>query len=175
MTSCSRNYYCRNFAPCGVAVEPERPYLLPADFNHVYHMGQNNLLITPYDGSGSFNNFLERFSLLSAAKHWDDNKKMRWLPVFLTGSAGTFYKELPVSIKNDWEQLLDALEYEFNNHYTRDFYMACLNEIYQFEGETVQQFTTRIEEMANVAYEGTNSTEKMHLLLAHFYKDYAMK
>ena len=69
-------------------------------------------LITPepFNGTGSFNDWLDHFEGVATVNEWDDPAKLLWMRVRLVRSAQTAYGRLPDTGKASYELLKKALK-----------------------------------------------------------------
>ena len=72
-------------------------------------------LITPepFNGTGSFNDWVDHFEGVAAVNEWDDASKLLWLRVRLVGRAQTTYGRLSNASKADYDSLKKALKERF--------------------------------------------------------------
>ena len=136
----------------------------PAEEAFLIDLGQGKTLITPFDGTGSVIDFLDRFTIVSQAKEWDPGHKSAWFPVYLKGAAALYYKGLLDATKQDWDLLNQAFLDQYNDADARNLQITKLSKIRQTPNESVMQFGARLKQMALTAYEGMNANQVEPLL-----------
>ena len=83
-------------------------------------------LITPepFNGTGSFNDWVDHCEGVAAVNEWDKAAKLLWMRVRLVGSAQTAYGRLPAASKADYDSLRKALKERFEPDSKKELYLS---------------------------------------------------
>ena len=66
-----------------------------------------------FSGKGSWESWLYHFESVANVNDLDDEKKLKWLKVRLTGKAQTAFHRLPGEARGDYEEAKKALQERF--------------------------------------------------------------
>ena len=110
--------------------------------------------ITPTFFTGSSTDspktFLRKFNKYATYQNWDDGKKLRSLPMFLTGSAEIWYSELPLgALPRAFNEMEDLLLTTFENESAKLIGSQKFNLISQGKNESVDKFASRLTALAD--------------------------
>ncbi|XP_058984141.1 uncharacterized protein LOC131804903 [Musca domestica] len=88
----------------------------------------NTLKIKPpvFDGSTSFNVFKLQFETASSRNSWNDSDKAVALLLALKGSATDVIQSIPVASRNNYEDVIAALERKYGGEHKRNIYLMEL-------------------------------------------------
>ena len=62
-----------------------------------------------FSGEGSWESWLYHFESVANVNDWDDEKKLKWLKVRLTGKAQTAFQRLPGEARGDYKEAKSGL------------------------------------------------------------------
>ena len=118
-----------------------------------------DLPIQPFNGTTDIVKWFARFELVGAIQEtpWTDDEKKKWFPLCLTSIPMSFYNTLTTAQKGDWGQTVTAFKTEYSSPDRQQQYMARLSCIKQAPTETVQEFYSRLIDMATTAYSGISA------------------
>ena len=77
-----------------------------------------------YSGEKSWDECIYHFDSVSTVCEWDDQAKLKWLWVQLTGRAGTVFRRLPEVTRNNFQEAIEALRKQFEPESKKELYMA---------------------------------------------------
>ena len=67
------------------------------------------MLPDQFCGDGSWEEWLDHFKSIAAVNEWDDDKKLLWLKVRLSGKAKAAFNRLTDAAQGSWEDAIKAL------------------------------------------------------------------
>ena len=83
---------------------------------------------------------------------WDDQAKLKWLQVRLTGKAGTMFRRLPEVTHSNFQEAIEALQKRFESESKREHYMVDLQTRMKRRNEDWSLFEDDLKQMAGKAY-----------------------
>ncbi len=116
----------------------------------------------------SYLQFLDKFRLLAWSLQWDNDKKIRMFPGYLKGVAQDAYLALPDEVRQDWDQLKQALLDRFMPpEHLRLAQTALINK-QQRPDESVAAYATAVEKLAREAFPTMPTEHRKDLIRMHF-------
>ena len=115
-----------------------RPVLLPDTFD-----GTNN---------ASWEEWLCHFNNVAAVNLWEDEEKIKWLKVRLTGKAQTAFQRLPVESQRTFEFATQALKERFEPTCRKHRYQAELQTRRKLKGENWADFADDLKFLTDKSY-----------------------
>ena len=83
---------------------------------------------------------------------WDDQAKLKWLRVRLTGRAGTVFRRLPEVTRNNFQEAVEALRKRFEPESKKELYMAELQTRMKRRNEDWSLLGDDLKQLADKAY-----------------------
>ena len=56
-----------------------------------------------FSGERSYEDWINQFESMAEINHWNDEQKLMWLKVYLTGRALMVLKKFPVTVRNSYK------------------------------------------------------------------------
>ena len=74
-------------------------------------MSRNKLLVLPeiFTGEKNWDEWADHFDSVATVNEWDDETKLKWLCVHLTGRAATAFRRLPETTCADFKVVVKAM------------------------------------------------------------------
>ena len=91
-----------------MSVKAERPVITPE----------------PFSGEQSWEDWIDQFESIASINGWNDEQKLIWLKVRLTGSALLVYKKFSVTARASFKNAVVTLAERFEPESRRDLYLA---------------------------------------------------
>ena len=99
-----------------------------------------------------FQEFLERYIIISNAYEWDDKIICKRFPLFLSGSALDFFINLPDNTKGKWDDLKAAFKRQYVTPETSKIFGREFRTRKQGVNERVEVYAHDIKKFAKMAY-----------------------
>ena len=80
------------------------------------------VLLESYSGEGSWTDWQDHFINVATINGWDDDNKLLWLRVKLTGKAQAAYKRLAEATRASYAQIMEALKKRFEPDSKKELY-----------------------------------------------------
>ncbi len=106
-----------------------------------------------YDGSKCFVKWLTSFNICAKANRWKPGDKLLHLPTYFDSTALDFYNALSEITLTDWDILVSTYSDRFSVKGKPESHLSEFNHVNMLPGETLQQFSVRLETVARSAYE----------------------
>lgn len=134
------------------APRPARPLVLPEPFN----------------GETDYCDWIDHFENVAAVNAWDENAKLQWLKVRLTGRAQTALKRLPEATRRSYENTLAALKKRFEPESKRELYAAEFQTRRKGKTETWADFAEDLRRLADRAHSDLEEAAREKLSLTRY-------
>lgn len=134
------------------APRPARPLVLPEPFN----------------GETDYCDWIDHFENVAAVNSWDENAKLQWLKVRLTGRAQTALKRLPEATRRSYENTLAALKKRFEPESKRELYAAEFQTRRKGKTETWADFAEDLRRLADRAHSDLEEAAREKLSLTRY-------
>ena len=127
-------------------------------------------LITPepFNGTGSFNDWLDHFEGVAAVNEWDDPAKLLWMRVRLVGSAQTAYGRLPDTSKASYELLRKALKERFEPDSKKELYLSEFSTRKRKAGEGWAEYADELRVLVDRAFPDLDDKARERLALNQY-------
>jgi len=99
-----------------------------------------------------FQDFLEKFIMLSNAYEWDDRTTCRRFPLYLKNLALDYFFELPDNVKGKWEDLKGAFKKKYITPDASKLFGREFRTRIQGPNEKVETYAHNIKKLAKMAY-----------------------
>ncbi|XP_032236843.2 uncharacterized protein LOC116601139 [Nematostella vectensis] len=99
------------------------------------------------DGIEDVNDFITRFQRMTEFYRWDDERKLRALPLYLTGNASVWFNSHPRAALNTWDAALAQLKNHFDSGASQWLLRQQLDQRVQGKFEPLAQYTADIRRL----------------------------
>ena len=125
------------------------------------------LLITPepFNGTGSFNDWVDHFEGVVAVNEWDDAAMLLWMRVRLVGRAQTAYGRLPETSKASYDSLRKALKERFEPDSKKELYLSTRK---RKTGEGWAEYADELRVLADLAFPDVDEKAREQLALNQY-------
>ena len=120
------------------------------------------------DRSYSINDFIDRFSLVTRAFEYTDEKRAKQLPLYLAKGALEFYKSLSRETQKNFQRTSRALIDEFTSSQMLTMSAIRIRQRHLQQGETVADFANDLRKLGRLAYDNADSHSLDRFLLSDF-------
>ncbi len=122
----------------------------------------------PFNGEGSFEDYLVKFDLLSKINKWDDHMKALELATSLEGLALQVLTELEPQQRESYGALAAALTAQFNPSNVTELFRAKLRVRVRCKKETLPELAHDVQYLTRKAYPNIDAQVREHLVLEKF-------
>lgn len=112
---------------------------------------KNKKTIT-FDGTGSWQDFLVQFELISTVNKWDNGMKAYELATSLRGVAQGIVTDIEPAKRLNYDYLVSALTSRFEPANQVNMYKVQMNSIYRKPGQTLPEMAQEIRRVTRQAY-----------------------
>ena len=105
-----------------------------------------------YSGEKSWDDWIDHFDSVATVCGWDDEAKLKWLRVRLTGKAGTAFRRLPEGTRADFTEAVRALRKRFEPESRKELYMTELQTRARKKTEDWASFGDELKQLADKGY-----------------------
>ncbi|CAG2237614.1 unnamed protein product [Mytilus edulis] len=116
------------------------------------YKNKNIVKTATYDGKGPWLDFRSHFDACSQINNWTDKEKGLYLAVSLRGQAQGVLGNLTQESRQDFKELVKALEERFSPSNQTELYRTQLRERHQRAVETLPELGQDIRRLTNLAY-----------------------
>jgi len=82
------------------------------------------IIVPEYFSSvGSYEDWIDQYESISETNHWNDEQKLMWLKVCLTGRALMVYKKFPITACSSYKKAKVAFQGRFEPESRRDLHL----------------------------------------------------
>jgi len=117
--------------------------------------------------SEDIDTFIRKYNRAASINGWSDEKKIKFLPLYLEGPALTFYDNNESNLINDtkWEDLEKKLESEFKPTAQVDMLKLLLQKRKQLDDEQTINYVNEVESLCKRINPTTPETELIHTIM----------
>ncbi|GFT84898.1 uncharacterized protein TNCV_2507361 [Trichonephila clavipes] len=124
--------------------------------------------LSTYDGKTSWEVYKIQFSIISEANGWTEGVKACQLEASLRGEAAEVLKTLPDTERLNLNSLYNALDLRFGQKYSKDYARLQMKTRFQKTGESLQEYASEVERLANLAFSYHPATVRSVISLQYF-------
>jgi len=117
-------------------------------------MSRNKPLVLPeiFTGEKNWDEWADHFDSVATVNEWDDETKLKWLRVRLTGRAATAFRRLPETTRADFKEAVKAMRKRFEPESKKELYMAELQTRTKRRDEDWATLGDDLKSLADKAY-----------------------
>ena len=135
-----------------MSVKAERPVITPE----------------PFSGEQSWEDWIDQFESIASINGWNDEQKLIWLKVRLTGRALLVYKKFSVTARASFKNAVVASAERFELESRRDLYLAEFQSRCKKRTESWADFGEDLRVMVDKAYPMLEDDARQQLALQHY-------
>jgi len=121
-----------------------------------------------FTGEGSYEDCIDQFKSISEINHWNDEQKLKWLKVRLTGRALMVYKKFPVTARVSFKNATKALRERFEPESHKDLYFAEFQTRCKSKKESWPEFGEDLRVLVDKVYPGLDDEACQQLALQKY-------
>ncbi|XP_071153837.1 uncharacterized protein [Mytilus edulis] len=123
-------------------------------YRHTGNTDNSGVKIKPchYNGSTSWTDYLSHFEMCALVNNWSENQKGLYLAVSLMGQAQAVLGDLPSEKRQNFSDLVSALEERFAPSSQTELYRVQFKERRQRASESLPELGQSIRRLSNLAY-----------------------
>ncbi|VDI36538.1 Hypothetical predicted protein [Mytilus galloprovincialis] len=123
-------------------------------YRHTGNTDNSGVKIKPchYNGSTSWTDYLSHFKMCALVNNWSENRKGLYLAVSLMGQAQAVLGDLPSEKRQNFSDLVSALEERFAPSSQTELYRVQFKERRQRASESLPELGQSIRRLSNLAY-----------------------
>ncbi|CAG2248059.1 unnamed protein product [Mytilus edulis] len=123
-------------------------------YRHTGNTDNSGVKIKPcqYNGSTSWTDYLSHFEMCALVNNWSENQKGLYLAVSLMGQAQAVLGDLPSEKRQNFTDLVSALEERFAPSSQTELYRVQFKERRQKASESLPELGQSIRRLSNLAY-----------------------
>ena len=117
-----------------------------------------------FDGKSQREPYIAPFEIVAGMNQWNDEQKGNYLATSLKGSALSLLGDLPSDTRQDYKELVAALESRFGSAHYQELHRSKFKSRLRRRDESLQELAEDFERLARLAY--PSAPEEMNYLLA---------
>ena len=121
-----------------------------------------------YSGEAEFSEWHDHFENVAAVNRWDDDAKLLWLKVRLTGRAQKAFKRLPQATQGNYQRTMEALKERFEPGSKRELHVVEFHARRKGRTESWADFAEDIKTLADKAYPDLEDAARERLSLNRY-------
>ena len=121
-----------------------------------------------FTGEKSWDEWIDHFAGVAAVNAWEDEAKLQWLRVRLTGRAATAFRRLPEETRGDFAAATAALRERFEPESKKELYMAEMQTRSKKRKEDWAAFGEELKLLADKAYPDLQDEARERLALNQY-------
>ncbi len=110
------------------------------------------VLPEPYTGEGDYSEWCDHFENVAAVNAWNEEAKLLWLKVRLTGRAQTAFKRLPQTTRESYANASTALKERFEPASRRELHIVEFQTRRKRRAESWPDLAEDLHVLADKAY-----------------------
>jgi len=126
------------------------------------------VLPEPYSGERDYTEWRDHFESVAAVNEWNDEAKLLWLRVRLTGRAQTAFKRLSDATKASYRDTLAALKERFDPESKRELHIVEFQTRRKVRGESWADLGEDLRVLADKAYPDLQEEARERLSLNRY-------
>ncbi|GFW87794.1 retrovirus-related Pol polyprotein from transposon 412 [Trichonephila clavipes] len=127
-----------------------------------------SIKLSTCDGKTNWEVYRTQFSIISEANGWTEGVKACQLAAFLGGEAAELLQTLPDTERLNLNFLYNALDLRFGQKYSKDYARLQMETRLQKTGESLQEYASEVERLANLAFSDHPATVREVISLQYF-------
>ncbi|GFV73825.1 uncharacterized protein TNCV_3540011 [Trichonephila clavipes] len=124
--------------------------------------------LSTYDEKTNWEVYKTQSSIISEAYGWTEGVKACQLAAFLRGEAAEILQTLPDTERLNLNSLYNALDLRFSQKYSKDYARLQIKTRLQKTGESLQEYASEVERLANLAFSDLPATVRKAISLQYF-------
>ena len=121
-----------------------------------------------YSGEQPWEDWIDQFESIAAINGWDEEKKLVWLKVRLTGRALLAFKKFSVTTKASYKNVVVAMQERFEPQSKRDLYLAEFQVCCKKRTETWADYGEDLRIFVDKAYPTLDDDARQQLALQRY-------
>ena len=117
-----------------------------------------------FDGKSQWEPYIAQFEIVAGMNQWNDEQKGNYLSTSLKGSGLSLLGNLPSDTRQDYKELVAALEGRFGSAHQQELHCSKFKSRLRRRDESLQELAEDLERLARLAY--LLAPEEMKDLLA---------
>ena len=122
----------------------------------------------PFSGEQSWEDWINQFESIASINGWNDEQKLIWLKVRLTGRTLLAYKKFSATAHVSFKNAVVALAERFEPESRRDLYLAEFQSCRKKRTESWADFGEDLRVLVNKAYPMLEDDARQQLALQHY-------
>lgn len=133
-------------------------------------MSRNKPLVLPeiFMGEKNWNKWADHFDSVATVNEWDDEMKLKWLRVRLTGRAAAAFRRLPETTRANFKEAVKAMQKGFEPESKKELYMAELRTRTKRRDKDWATLSDDLKLLADKAYSGLQDEARELLALNQY-------
>ncbi|GFY10973.1 uncharacterized protein TNCV_1124941 [Trichonephila clavipes] len=124
--------------------------------------------LSTYDGKTNWEVYKTQFSIISEANGWTEGIKACQLAASPRGAAAEILQTLTDTERLNLNSLYNALDLRFGQKYSKDYVCLQMKTRLQKTGESLQEYASEVERLANLAFSNHPATARETFSLQYF-------
>ncbi|GFV14564.1 uncharacterized protein TNCV_3999151 [Trichonephila clavipes] len=124
--------------------------------------------LSTYEGKNNWEVYKTQFSIISEANGWTEGVKACQLAASLRGEAAEILQSLPDTERLNLNSLYNVLDLRFGQKYSKDYARLQMKTRLQKTGESLQEYASEVERLANLAFFDHPATVRETISLQYF-------
>ena len=121
-----------------------------------------------YSGEGNWSDWIDHFESVAAVNQWDDQAKILWIRVRLTGRAQTAYKRLPADVRESFELTKKGLQERFEPKSKKELYIVNFQTRQKQKSESWADYAEDLRLLADKAFPELSEDARERLALSSY-------
>ena len=121
-----------------------------------------------FSGGECYEDWIDQFESIAEINHWNDEQKLMWLKVCLTGRALMAYKKFPTTACGSFKNAVKALQERFEPESRRDLYLAEFQTRCKRKTESWPEFGEDLRGLMDKAYPTLDNEARQQLALQRY-------
>ena len=118
-----------------------------------------------FSGEECYEDWIDQFESIVEINYWNDEQKLMWLKVRLTGRALMAYKKFPTTARDSFKNAVKALQERFEPESRRNLYLAEFQTRCKRKTESWPEFGEDLRALVDKAYSTLDDEARQQLVL----------